>query len=58
MQASAERYRKVWSTRRSSVMELIDSMAEGMEKRPKELFTMFGLETDEEHKVSLKDFKV
>jgi hypothetical protein len=38
------------------VMDVVDSMAEGLEKKPADLLDAMGVETDEEAKVKLADF--
>lgn len=55
VKASLLRYRKGWSTRKAMVMDVIDNMAEGLEKKPAALMESVGLETDEEAGVSIKE---
>lgn len=54
--ASLERYRKAWASRKAMVAEVVDAMAEGMEKRPRDVLEMLGVDTDESAGVSIKDF--
>lgn len=55
---SLERYRKLWAERKRMVMDVVDGMADGLEKRPREVCDMIGIETDENVGVNIKDFKI
>lgn len=58
VKASLERYRKAWSSRKAMVMDVVDAMADGLEKKPKKLMDDIGIETDEDCKVNIRDFVV
>lgn len=40
------KYVQVWKKRRRSTIDVIDQMADGFEKKPKELIKLMDLETD------------
>jgi len=54
--ATLDRFRRVWRERRAMVCAVVDSMAEGLEKKPRQLYEAIGIETDEEAKVNIADF--
>lgn len=41
-------YRQSWAKRKAQCMEAVDSLADSMEKKRKEVFAMLDVETDED----------
>jgi 26S proteasome regulatory subunit (ATPase 3-interacting protein) len=56
VKGALERYRKAWQQRKRMVMDMVDNMAEGLEKKPRDVCGLLGLETDEELKLDIKQF--
>lgn len=54
--ATLDRYRKAWAERKRIVCDVVDSMSEGLGRKPKVLMADIGIETDEDAKVNIKDF--
>lgn len=50
------RMRMAWKKRKRIVKNIVDQVSEAMNKKPKELAEMIGIETDEEVKVDIADF--
>ena len=53
-----ERYRKSWSTRKNTVMDLLNSISEGTGKKLSVLCESIGIETDKDAGVDIKDYSV
>ena len=58
LRASMERYRKSWSTRKNTVMDLLNSISEGTGKKLSVLCESIGIETDKDAGVDIKDYSV
>ncbi len=54
--ATLHRFRRAWAERKRMVCDVLDAMAEGLERKPRELADAIGIETDEDAKVSIRDF--
>jgi 26S proteasome regulatory subunit (ATPase 3-interacting protein) len=52
--ATLERFKRAWAARRAMVTEVVDSMAEGMERKPAAVMADIGVESDELAGVSIK----
>lgn len=50
------RFRTAWKKRKRIVKNIADTISEAMMKKPKELFEMIGIETDEDMKVNIADY--
>lgn len=46
---------KLWKNRKSKVKEIINELADKMEKNPEELIELFGIETDEDYEQSYEE---
>lgn len=45
--------RNEWKTRKEKVIDFVDLMADGMEKKPKEIYKLLDIETDEDANVTM-----
>lgn len=57
LSAELKKYIKLWNERKRMVMDVIDMMADGMEKDKGELCEIMGIEDDEMYNVDLKEMK-
>lgn len=57
VKATLDRYRKLWVERKRMVVDVVESMAEGLDTKPKALYDVIGIETDEDAGVKLSDFQ-
>jgi chromosome segregation ATPase len=53
--AFLDRVRKAWVNRKRMVTDTVDSMAEGLETKPKKIYDAIGVDTDEGFKVNIAD---
>lgn len=56
--ATFERYRKGWVDRKRMVTDVINSMSEGLEKKPSVIANDVGVESDESVKLDVRNFTV
>jgi uncharacterized protein YydD (DUF2326 family) len=52
-QLELDKFKKIWISRKKSVKDIVDALAEGMDKKPKVIFEDYGMETDEDAGVDI-----